>query len=149
MLRGKVILPLAALFVLLSPAYAFASEADLVIPEFEPFQRTLLMIGIGVCILGFLFGIYQFFKVRKLRAHKSMLDVAATIYETCKTYMIQQGKFLCLLLLFIGICIAFYFGVLDGMGAGRVLMILLWAVLGILGSYVVAWVWYENEYHGQ
>ena len=139
MLRGKVILPLAALFVLLSPAYAFASEADLVIPEFEPFQRTLLMIGIGVCILGFLFGIYQFFKVRKLRAHKSMLDVAATIYETCKTYMIQQGKFLCLLLLFIGICIAFYFGVLDGMGAGRVLMILLWAVLGILGSYVVAW----------
>ena len=117
MLRGKVILPLAALFVLLSPAYAFASEADLVIPEFEPFQRTLLMIGIGVCILGFLFGIYQFFKVRKLRAHKSMLDVAATIYETCKTYMIQQGKFLCLLLLFIGICIAFYFGVLDGMGA--------------------------------
>ncbi|MBS1348132.1 MAG: sodium-translocating pyrophosphatase, partial [Firmicutes bacterium] len=94
---------------------------------------------IAVCVLGFLFCIYQFFKVRKLRAHKSMLDVAATIYETCKTYMIQQGKFLCLLLLFIGICIAFYFGVLDGMGAGRVLMILLWAILGILGSYVVAW----------
>ena len=139
LLRGKVILPLAALFVLFTPAYAFASEADLVIPEFEPLQRTLLMVGIIVCILGFLFGIYQFFKVRKLRAHQSMLDVAATIYETCKTYMIQQGKFLCLLLVFIGICIAFYFGVLDGMGAGRVLMILLWAVLGILGSYVVAW----------
>ena len=139
MLRGKVILPLAALFVLFSPTYAFASEADLIIPDFSPFQRTLLLVGIAVCVLGFLFGIYQFFKVRKLRAHKSMLDVAATIYETCKTYMIQQGKFLCLLLLFIGICIAFYFGVLDGMGAGRVLMILLWAVLGILGSYVVAW----------
>ena len=139
MLRGKVILPLAALFVLFSPTYAFASEADLIIPDFSPFQRTLLLVGIAVCVLGFLFGIYQFFKVRKLRAHKSMLDVAATIYETCKTYMIQQGKFLCLLLLFIGICIAFYFGVLDGMGAGRVLMILLWAILGILGSYVVAW----------
>ena len=55
LLRGKVILPLAALFVLFTPAYAFASEADLVIPEFEPLQRTLLMVGIIVCILGFLY----------------------------------------------------------------------------------------------
>lgn len=97
------------------------------------------MIGMGICVLGMLFGFYQFQKVKKLRAHQSMLDVANTIYETCKTYLIQQGKFLALLLLFIGICMAFYFGVLEGKGVGGVAVILFWSVMGILGSYGVAW----------
>ena len=136
---GKIIVPLAAFLVLFNPSYALASEADLVIPAFSGNQRILLLIGIAVCLLGFIFGLFQYAKVHKLRAHKSMLDVAATIYATCRTYLIQQGKFLCLLLLFIGICIAFYFGVLDGMNIGRVLLIIAWSVMGILGSYVVAW----------
>lgn len=96
------------------------------------------MAGIVICVLGMLFGFYQFGKVKKLTAHKAMLDVANTIYETCKTYLIQQGKFLLLLLVFIGVCIAFYFGVLEGKGFG-VVIILLWSVIGILGSYGVAW----------
>lgn len=97
------------------------------------------MIGIAICILGMLFAFYQFTKVKKLKAHKSMLDVANTIYETCKTYLIQQGKFLFILFVFIGICIAFYFGALEHKGAGGVIVILVWAVIGILGSYGVAW----------
>jgi len=96
------------------------------------------MVGIVICVLGMLFGFYQFYKVKKLSAHQAMLDVANTIYETCKTYLIQQGKFLLLLFVFIGVCIAFYFGVLEGKGFG-VVIILLWSVIGILGSYGVAW----------
>jgi K(+)-stimulated pyrophosphate-energized sodium pump len=68
-----------------------------------------------------------------------MLDVANTIYETCKTYLTQQGKFLGILFVFIGACIAFYFGILEGMEIGKVLFILGWTVVGILGSYGVAW----------
>jgi len=92
-----------------------------------------------VCILGMLFGLYQFNKVKKLEAHPAMLDVANTIYETCKTYLIQQGKFLAILFAFIGVCIAFYFGFLQQMPVGGVLFILMWTVIGILGSYSVAW----------
>jgi K(+)-stimulated pyrophosphate-energized sodium pump len=86
-----------------------------------------------------LFGLYQFNKVKKLEAHPAMLDVANTIYETCKTYLIQQGKFLAILFAFIGVCIAFYFGFLQQMPVGGVLFILMWTVIGILGSYSVAW----------
>lgn len=121
------------------PVPSYASEADLVIPQLSSSQNSLLMVGIGICILGMLFGFYQFNKVKKLVAHQSMLNVANTIYETCKTYLIQQGKFLLLLLVFIGICIAFYFGALQGKGVGGVAVILLWSVIGILGSYGVAW----------
>jgi Inorganic pyrophosphatase len=118
---------------------AFASEADLKVPNLAPEQNNLLYIGLGVCLLGLLFGFYQFLKVKKIKAHKSMLDVSNTIFETCKTYLIQQGKFLLILLVFIGVCIAFYFGFLQGKGLGGVLFILMWTVLGILGSYGVAW----------
>ena len=85
------------------------------------------------------FGFYQFLKVKKIKAHKSMLDVSQIIFETCKTYLIQQGKFLLILLVFIGACMAFYFGFLQGKGFGSVAFILMWTVLGILGSYGVAW----------
>ncbi|MDD4565225.1 MAG: sodium-translocating pyrophosphatase [Eubacteriales bacterium] len=130
---------IAALIIVCLPVTSYASEADLVIPQLSSSQNYILMVGIGICVLGMLFGFYQFNKVKKLKAHQSMLDVANTIYETCKTYLIQQGKFLALLFLFIGVCIAFYFGVLEGKGLGGVIMILCWSVIGILGSYGVAW----------
>jgi K(+)-stimulated pyrophosphate-energized sodium pump len=134
-LGGLISLPLA----LLQPVMALASEADLIIPNLSQDQNNLLLIGIAVCILGMLFGLYQFTKVRKFPAHQSMLDVANTIYETCKTYLVQQGKFLLMLFAFIAICIAFYFGFLQKTPVGGVLLILSWTVLGILGSYSVAW----------
>ena len=118
---------------------AWASEADIVLPYLTAKQSSILTFGIFVCILGMLFGLYQYKKVLKMRAHQSMLDVAATIYETCKTYLIQQGKFLVLLFCFIAFCIAFYFGYLQRMPIGSVMFILMWTVIGILGSYMVAW----------
>ncbi|MCX7749220.1 MAG: sodium-translocating pyrophosphatase [Clostridia bacterium] len=127
------------LMAVLTPAMAFASEADLKIPELTDAQETWLYIGLGVCLLGLVFGLYQFMRVKNLKAHQSMLDVANTIYETCKTYLIQQGKFLGILLVLIGACIAFYFGFLAHTEASGVLLILAWTVIGILGSYSVAW----------
>jgi K(+)-stimulated pyrophosphate-energized sodium pump len=129
----------AALGVLLMPLFTFASEADLKIPVLDPNQNSLLIMGFVICILGLLFGYYQYVKVKKLKAHKSMLDVANIIFETCKTYLIQQGKFLVILFAFIAVCIGFYFGFLQEMSFGGVLLILMWSVIGILGSYGVAW----------
>lgn len=117
----------------------FASEADLKIPLLNPDQNYLLYLGLLVCILGLAFGIFQYFQVNKMRAHKSMLDVAQIIFETSKTYLLQQGKFLAILFTFIAACIAFYFGFLQGTDIGGVLFILGWTVIGILGSYSVAW----------
>jgi len=132
----------AFLLVLISTP-VMASEADLKTPALAPEQRTFLLIGLGICILGLLFGLLQFVKVRSLPAHKSMLEKAALIYETCKTYLVQQGKLLVVLEVFIGLCILFYFGVLKEMFAkgetGGVIIILGWSVIGILGSYSVAW----------
>ena len=129
----------AFLIFLLSPLSAFASEADLKIPELSADQNQLLYYGLGVCVLGLAFGLYQFFKVKKLPAHKSMLDVADIIFQTCKAYLKQQGKFLAILFVFIAVCVAFYFGYLDNKSVGEVLFILTWTVIGILGSYGVAW----------
>lgn len=123
----------------LTPAIAAASEANLKIPSLSQEQNNLLLWGIVVCVLGMLFGLYQFMKVKRIRAHQSMLDVAEIIYETCKTYLIQQGKLLCILFVFIGLCMAFYFGFLQKMPLSGVLLILAWTILGILGSYTVAW----------
>lgn len=120
-------------------AQAMASEAELKVPELSSQQNGLLMWGLLICVLGMAFGTYQFLKVKKLPAHKSMLDIAGVIYETCKTYLIQQGKLLIVLECFIGVCIAYYFGVLQSMPLKGVLLILGWSVVGILGSYSVAW----------
>jgi len=128
-----------SLFSLLLPVFAFAGEADLKIPDLNAHQTNLLMYGFMICVLGLLFGLYQYTKVKKLPAHDSMLDVAQTIYETCKTYLIQQGRFLIILEGIIAVCIAFYFGYLNDMPIVGVLMILAWSVIGILGSYGVAW----------
>src|SRR5664280_2113737 len=123
----------------LTPAISVASEANLKIPNLSPEQNNLLLYGIVVCVLGMLFGLYQFMKVKKIRAHQCMLDVANIIYETCKIYLIQQGKLLCILFAFIGVCIAFYYGFLQKTPLSGVLVILAWTVIGILGSYSVAW----------
>jgi len=132
----KIIMILAGFFL---PVMTFASEADLNIPSLKPEQNSLLYFGFIICILGLLFGLYQFIRVKNQKAHQSMLDVANTIFETCKTYLIQQGKFLVLLEIFIAVIIGFYFGYLQGMPFGGVLLILGWSVIGILGSYGVAW----------
>ncbi len=124
---------------LLLPVLTFAGEADLKIPELNAHQSNLLIYGFMICVLGLLFGLYQYTKVKKLPAHESMLEVAQTIYETCKTYLVQQGRFLIILEGIIAVCIAFYFGYLNGMPIAGVLMILAWSVVGILGSYGVAW----------
>ena len=129
----------ALAIVLLTPSLAVAGEANLVLPELSSDQNTLLILGMLVCVLGMFFGYFQFIRVTKFRAHRTMLDVAQTIYETCKTYLIQQGKFIAILFFFIGLCIAFYFGYLSQMPIGSVLFILMWTVIGILGSYSVAW----------
>ena len=138
--RMKKKLFLSTMFlVLLTPLLAFGSEADLKIPELSSGQTWLLGLGMLVCLAGLGFGWLQYQKVVKLKAHQSMLDVSNTIFETCKTYLIQQGKFLALLLAFIAVCIAFYFGILQGYGFFGVVLILIWTVIGILGSYGVAW----------
>jgi K(+)-stimulated pyrophosphate-energized sodium pump len=137
-LAALAALPASILGLLASVAPAGASEASLVLPEFTRNQNTTLTVGIALCVLGFLFGLYQYLSIKKLKAHASMLDVAATIYETCKTYMMQQAKLLVVLFVFVGICITYYFGFLDNLGFGKVLLILLWTVIGILGSFSVA-----------
>jgi len=116
-----------------------ASEAELEIPVLTQGQNTVLMIGLLICALGMAFGAYEYVKVKKFPAHKSMLDVADIIFQTCKTYLIQQGKLLIILEIFIGICIAYYFGFLQHTPVEGVLIILAWSVVGILGSYGVAW----------
>ena len=123
---------------------AFASEADLKVPETIRDHKALYY-GFIVTFLGMLFGFYQYAKVRKLPAHKSMLEIADVIYETCKAYLKQQGKFLAILFIFIGAAVAGYFGFLAKdeagnslFGPGGVLLILAWTVVGILGSYLVA-----------
>jgi K(+)-stimulated pyrophosphate-energized sodium pump len=128
------------LTALLLPFLSMASEANLVIPAGIR-EESLLYWGFLITIAGFMFGLYQFLKVKKIGAHKSMLDVAQVIFETAKTYLIQQGKFLLILFAFIGAAVAFYFGWLSEahFGFGGVLMILGWTVIGILGSYTVAW----------
>lgn len=132
---------MAILFAVgISPA--LASEADLVVPNIKDLSSngyTLLLAGIGVAVLGLLFGLWMFARVKKSPVHQAMASVGNTIFETCKTYLIQQGKFLLGLEVIIGLCIAFYFGYLQKMGLGSVLTILGWSIVGILGSYAVAW----------
>jgi K(+)-stimulated pyrophosphate-energized sodium pump len=120
-------------------SHAAGGEANLMVPALSSGQNAILVIGMVICLIGILFGFMQFRSIKKLKAHQSMLDVAATIYETCKTYLIQQGKFLGILFVFIAVCIAFYFGFLQRMILGQVLIILSFTVIGMLGSYLVAW----------
>ncbi len=133
--------------ILLGSASLFAGEADLVIPDLKHatfFNGALngwqlLFYGMIIVLVGMVFGYVQFRRIKGLPAHASMLEVSHTIYQTCKTYLLQQGKFLLILFSLIGAIMVYYFLGLSGMNLPRVLLILLWSVLGILGSYGVAW----------
>ncbi len=131
----------STLVLLLCNSLVFASEANLVVPDFKAhsFSYKLLLLGIVVALLGAVFGLVEFIKIKRIKVHPLMESVGNTIFETCKTYLIQQGKFLILLEGLIALCIAYYFGYLQGLGYKGVGLILLWSVIGILGSYFVAW----------
>ncbi|OGH59236.1 MAG: sodium-translocating pyrophosphatase [Candidatus Lindowbacteria bacterium RIFCSPLOWO2_12_FULL_62_27] len=124
---------------------AHASEAELVLPDLASQSflgvtgHHLLLIGLLICILGMGFGFAMMAKVRNLPVHKSMRDVSELIYETCKTYLITQGKFLAVLFAFIGAIIVIYFGMLRHFEAAQVIAIVAFTIVGILGSYAVAW----------
>ncbi|OFZ79738.1 MAG: sodium-translocating pyrophosphatase, partial [Bdellovibrionales bacterium RIFOXYD1_FULL_44_7] len=139
---------LSVLSLLAFSGVSFASEAELKIPELTTTYNifgttiagtTILGVGMVIALLGVVFGFLEFLKIKKLPAHQSLLDVSHLIYETCKTYLFQQGKLLILLEAFIGICIFYYFLFLQHMELPRVLLILGWSILGILGSFGVAW----------
>jgi K(+)-stimulated pyrophosphate-energized sodium pump len=100
--------------------------------------HTLLAFGLVFCVLGMIFGLIIYMRLKNMEVHKSMLEVSELIYETCKTYLLTQGKFLILLECFIGVIIVFYFGFLQGMRAFQVAVILLFSIIGIAGSYSVA-----------
>ena len=119
----------------------FASEANLVVPDIksDATSYNLLLVGIAVAVVEAIFGLVEFARIKKIKVHPAMEQVGTTIFETCKTYLVQQGKFLIVLEILIGLCIAYYFGVLEHMGFQGVGLILLWSVIGILGSYFVAW----------
>src|SRR6202161_1040662 len=138
------------------PVSAFAQpaaaggEANLVLPDLAQATflggtngRTLLMWGLLVCALGLLFGFVTFTQLRNLPVHRSMLEISELIYETCKTYLITQGKFLLLLWIFIAVIISAYFGWLAPVPGKSVAVtlpiILLFSLIGIAGSYGVAW----------
>ena len=129
---------LLALFLGVAPT--FAGEADLVVPNFAGTESfDLLLIGMGIAFVGCIFGFVEFLRIKKMQVHSAMAEIGNTIFETCKTYLVQQGKFLLVLEILIGLCIAFYFGYLQHMPISGVLTILAWSVIGILGSYGVAW----------
>jgi K(+)-stimulated pyrophosphate-energized sodium pump len=147
-----VLLAAVALLCLACPTPSFASEASLQIPNLNQAQffghiggRTLLMSGMGLCILGLIFGLVIFNHLKSLPVHASMAEVSETIYETCKTYLKTQIKFILLLEVFIGAILVIYFGFLATDDAGKhmtalqVIIILLFSLVGISGSVSVAW----------
>ncbi len=150
---GKRIL-WVVLLLTLTAAAASAGEADIKIPpldtvSFNVMGKTIsglaiLYIGLVICALGVVFGLVQYKQTKDLAVHESMRSVSNTIWETCKTYLWQQGKFLAILWVLIAICMVYYFGFLSEHPAGtpvfrNVTIILLCSILGILGSYGVAW----------
>jgi len=140
---------LAAVVILsLTPAPILAAvggEASLIVPDLGQVTfgaisgRALLMLGLVVCALGLVFGIVIYGQLKNLPVHDSMREIAELIYETCKTYLITQGRFLLVLEAFIGVVIVLYFGVLLKFDALKVVIILLFSLVGIGGSYAVAW----------
>src|SRR5437016_5612123 len=135
-------------FTLLASTAAYASEADIKIPPLDAvrFQglggisgATLMYLGIVICLIGAAFGLVQYKQTKALPVHESMARVSNTIWETCKTYLFTQGKFLAILWVLIAVCMVCYFMGLQHKGVGSVIIILLASVLGILGSYGVAW----------
>src|SRR5580692_7311227 len=141
----------ASLFVSLAALPAFAQgheggEATLVLPDLGSVNflgsmpgSTLLSGGIVVCFLGLVFGLVIYRQLKNMAVHKSMLEISELIYETCKTYLVTQGKFILLLEVLIGSVMVIYFGVLRHFEPPKVAIILLFSLIGIAGSYGVAW----------
>src|SRR5437764_14594143 len=100
---------------------------------------TLLMGGLLIALLGMVFGLVIYQKLRNLPVHSSMREISELIYETCKTYLLTQGRFLMILEIFIGSAIVFYFGFLQHLEAYRVAVILIFSIVGILASFSLAW----------
>ena len=127
------------------PAHTGGGEASLVLPDLAQVSflgynsRTLLIGGLGICVLGLMFGLVTYSRLQKLPVHRSMLEVSELIYETCKTYLVTQGKFILVLEIFVGLIIALYFGLILHFPLFRVGIILLFSLVGIAGSYCVAW----------
>ncbi|WP_373469814.1 sodium-translocating pyrophosphatase [Candidatus Endomicrobiellum cubanum] len=126
---------------------ALASEADLIIPDLSLVSffgdlvngKSLLMFGFLVCVFGLCFGIYHFLGIKNLPVHKSMQSISELIYETCKIYLITQGKFIIILEVLLAVIIIVYFGFLEHFSSLKVATIVLCSIVGILGSYTVAW----------
>ncbi|MEQ1570114.1 MAG: sodium-translocating pyrophosphatase [Myxococcota bacterium] len=138
----------AVLPALLLGAPAFASEADLVMPDLGSVTFaggidgwTLLLLGLFVCVGGLGFGAFMYTKVKNLPVHGSMLEISELIFETCKTYLLTQGRFILILEALIGSIIVLYFGWISPLksGFGGVLLVLVFSLVGIAGSYGVAW----------
>src|SRR5580698_5439302 len=128
-----------------APLFAQSGEAGLRLPDLHSALflgtipgPTLLMVGLAVSALGFVFGLAMYTHLRNLPVHESMLEISELIYETCKVYLLTQGKFLLILELFIGTIIVFYFGYLRGLAAVQVTIILAFSLIGIAGSFGVA-----------
>ncbi|HEY6805866.1 MAG TPA: sodium-translocating pyrophosphatase [Pyrinomonadaceae bacterium] len=133
-------------FALPTYAQAEGGEASLELPDLSKVTffngltgHNLLMIGIVISFLGLGFGLAIYMNLKKLPVHRAMKEISELIYETCKTYLITQGKFILILEAFIAVVIILYFGVLSRLAPGRVVIILAFSLIGIAGSYGVAW----------
>ena len=144
----RILLTLLTLAALAAPLMAqeqAGGEANLKLPDLDQASflggiggRTLLMGGLAISALGLIFGLMIFVRLKNMAVHSSMREVSELIYETCKTYLATQAKFLLILELFIAVIIVFYFGFLLSMEAYKVAIILLFSVIGISGSFGVA-----------
>jgi K(+)-stimulated pyrophosphate-energized sodium pump len=130
------------------PTYAQheGGEANLELPDLSSVTffsgltgHNLLMIGIVISLLGLGFGLAIYMNLKQLPVHRAMKEISELIYETCKTYLTTQGKFILILEAFIAVVIVLYFGFLSGLAPGRVVIILAFSLVGIAGSYCVAW----------
>ncbi len=126
-------------------APALASEAELVIPDLSSVTflgipgSALLSSGVIVCALGLVFGLVIYRQLQAMPVHQSMREISELIYETCKTYLLTQGKFILILWSFIAVIMVAYFGWLRHFSVDRVLLIIFFSLVGIAGSYGVAW----------
>jgi K(+)-stimulated pyrophosphate-energized sodium pump len=141
----KVASAAVLLFALLLASAAAASEAELKIPDLSTVSflgmtgHSLLVWGLLICVLGMVFGFVQYTQIRNLPVHQSMREISDLIWETCKTYLITQGKFLAILWAFIAAIMVVYFGFLRHFATIQVVIIVIFSIIGILGSYGVAW----------
>jgi K(+)-stimulated pyrophosphate-energized sodium pump len=128
-----------------APKAGHGGEASLVLPDLNSGKflgmtgHSLLMGGLAVCVLGLIFGLVIYNQLKRMPVHRSMLEISELIYETCKTYLITQGKFILILEVFIGTIMVVYFGPLLHYPAIKVVTIVAFSLVGIAGSYMVAW----------